>query len=181
MLKKFAITMICIASLLYGTTFLISRSNNTNFFEEINCQLMRLQGKFHYSKQVDHSKKILATVLNNEIPPSLWQSLLEERLHEYSDKAFYFFKIWLIEAQLTESDIDAAYPIFIATGGDAINMKLRFPGTDHVLQFNIYDNDKEQVVSGLIFPVNNNNFSADYNNDESIDYQDALLARKRRQ
>lgn len=179
MRKKFAITLICLTTILYGAVFFISRNNGTGFLEEINCQLMRLHGNLKYAQQVDQAKGLLKMVLNNENPPSNWNDFLEEKLQPFNDKAFYFFKIWMIDSHITADNIEASYPVHIVERVDTLTVLQRFPGTGHVLQFNIFTNAASKPVFGLFLPINNSNFSADYNYDDRIDYEDVLLARKR--
>jgi hypothetical protein len=178
MRKKFAITLICLTTILYGSILSISISNETRFFQEINYQLVRAQGKLKYDLQVSHMKDLLKAVFDNDAPPPEWDSYLEDSLKEFSTKAFYFFKVWLIESNISQDDIADSYLIFIAQSGDKQILDLRFPSQGYVLQFNIYANSSGQPVSGLFFPKKNREFSADYNNDSFVNYQDVVLARE---
>ena len=65
MRKNFAITLIFISTAVYLTVFIISVQNHTGFFDEILNQLNRLNVSFNHKKEVDQSKLVLKTILEN--------------------------------------------------------------------------------------------------------------------
>lgn len=179
MKKSFAITLFCLATAVYGTILFIAKKNNTAFFSEINNQMIRVQGISKYSKPLSHAKELLSMVAGHDTPPADWQNYLEESLHSHADKAFYFFKMWMIESQVSVKEIDDSYLIHIVRSGEKIILDLRFPDKGQVLQFNIFVNSENRPVSGLFLPISSPEFSADYNNDGLVNEQDVLLARQR--
>ncbi len=178
MIKKFAISLIIMSTFLYGTIFVMSKRYETSFFDEISIQLIRMTASMNKSQEVQFTKIILTAIINNEHPPSDWNKFI---LHspDYDNKElFYYYKIWSIKAKLNINDINAAYPIFTASSANSVIVNMRYGKDKPVVQFPFYKDKKENLMTGLFFPINQQPLNADLNNDDKIDHQDVVLARK---
>jgi hypothetical protein len=178
MIKKFSISLIIMATFLYGTIFVMSKHYETSFFDEILIQLNRMTANMNKSQEVQFTKIILTAIINNEHPPSDWHRFI---LHspEYDNKElFYYYKIWSVKAKLNINDINASYPIFTANSENSIVLNMRYGKDKPVVQFPFYKDKKENLTTGLFFPINAQPLNADLNNDKKIDHKDVIIARK---
>jgi hypothetical protein len=179
MIKRFAITLITLSTLLYGSIFVSSLLHDTRFFDEIVIQLNRMSTNLNNMDEVQHSKLILNTILENETPPENWQTLITKPPKDDFDQLFYFYKVWTIKTGLTQKNIKKSYPIYKAHQNQLTIINMRYGKKKPILQFPFSKTSQGNLVSGLFFAINEMPFSADYNGDERIDHKDVLLALKK--
>ncbi len=179
MLKKFAISLIIMSTFLYGTIFMMSKRYETTFFDEILIQLNRMTASMNKSQEVQFTKTILTVIINNEHPPNDWNKFIAHKPQYDNKELFYYYKVWSIEVKLNINDINASYPIFIASNKNSITINMRYGKDKPVLQFPFYKDKKENLITGLFFPINEKPLNADLNNDDKIDHKDVIIAKKR--
>jgi len=178
MIKKFSISLIIMSTFLYGTIFVMSKRYETSFYDEIVFQLNRMTATMNKSQEVQFTKTILSAIINNEHPPSDWHRFIVHSPEYDNKELFYYYKIWSIKTQLNINDITASYPISTASNQTKIVLNMRYGKDKPVVQFPFYKDKKENLTTGLFFPINQQPLNADLNNDEKIDHQDVILARK---
>ena len=179
MLKKFAISLIIMSTFLYGTIFFMSKRYETLFFDEILIQLNRMAANFNRPQEVEFTKILLASIINNEQPPSDWNRYIVHSPKYDNKELFYYYKIWTINVKLNMDDITSSYPIFTASTEKKVVINMRYGQSKPVVRFPFYKNEKGDLITGLFFPVNERPLSADLNNDDKINHEDVILARKR--
>jgi len=179
MLKKFAISLIIMSTFMYGTVFFMSKHYETLFFDEILIQLNRMTANFNRPKEVEFTKILLTSIINNEQPPSDWNRYVVHSPKYDNTELFYYYKIWTINAKLNMDDINSSYPIFTASNEKKVVINMRYGPSKPVVQFPFYKNEKGDLITGVFFPVNERPLSADLNNDDKINHEDVILARKR--
>lgn len=177
-IKRFAVTLIIMATVLYGSIFVMSKQYGTPFFEEIVIQLNRMNEKFGGSPEVTMTKTVLKAIIENETPPDEWNRFI---LHasEYSpNDLFYLYKVWSVTVSLTLRDINKSYPILNTENENGILLRMRYGKTQPVLQFKFFKVGEDTLAMGLFYPVNEPPVSADLNNDKTIDAKDVRIARR---
>ena len=179
MLKKFAISLIIMSTFMYGTVFLMSKRYETAFFDEILIQLNRMTANFNRPNEVEFTKILLASVINNEQPPSDWSRYIIHSSKYNNMELFYYYKIWTIKTELNLDDVNGSYPIYTASNEKKVVINMRYGPSKPVVQFPFYKNDKGDLITGLFFPVNERPLPADLNKDDKINHEDVILARKR--
>ncbi len=179
MIKKFSISLIIMSTFIYGTIFIMSKHYKTTFFDEIGIQLNRMAANMNKSPEVQFTKLILAAIINNEHPPSDWNRFLAHSPEYDNKELFYHYKIWSIKAKLNINDINSSYPIFTAKNAKSVIINIRYGKDKPVVQFPFYKDKKENMITGLFFPINDKPLNADLNDDDKIDYKDVILARKK--
>ncbi len=179
MLKKFSISLIIMATFLYGTIFVMSQRYETSFFDEIVMQLNRMTANMNKSQEVQFTKLILTIIINNEHPPSDWNRFIAHNSEYDHKELFYYYKIWSIKAKLNINDINASYPIFTSSSENSIVINMRYGKDKPIVRFPFYKDEKENLITGLFFPINEKPLNADLNDDDKIDYKDVILARKK--
>ncbi len=177
--KKFGITLIVISTLVYGSIFFLSIHHGTSFFDEILIQLNRVAGNLNKKDEVQQSKFILKTIVENEHPPQIWQKLIAHNKENDHQELFYYYKIWTVKAKLSIDDIAGSYPIFEKTQNGITLINMRYGKTKPILQFPFFRDNKGNIITGLFFPINEKPMSADYNNDNKVNDKDVILARKK--
>ncbi|MCP3874975.1 MAG: hypothetical protein GY699_17710 [Desulfobacteraceae bacterium] len=178
MLKKFAITLIVISTSVYGTTFFIAKHHGTSFFDEIVIQLNRLSTNLSNEQEVERSRFILRSIVENEQPPANWDNLIVHNQKTNHKELFYYYKIWTIKTKLSIADINDSYPIFKKEEKTLIRINMRYGKDKPILQFPFSKNKEGSVITGLFFPINERPLSADLNKDNKINNEDVKLARK---
>lgn len=176
--KKFAITLIVLSTLIYGTIFLMAQRYGTGFFDEIIIQVNRMAINLSKNQEVTLSKLILKTILENEHPPDFWHSLIARSQKNDHKELFYHYKIWTLKTKLSIKDISRSYPTFQSQKDSFTIINMRYGKIKTVLQFPFLKDKAGNLIVGLFFPINETPFSADYNNDKIINYEDVVLARK---
>ena len=179
MLKKFSISLIIMSTFMYGSIFFMSKHYNTTFFDEILIQLNRMTANFNRPQEVEFTKILLASIINSENPPADWSSYI---LHnpKYDNKELsYYYKVWTIKVKLNMEDINSSYPIFTASNEKTVVINMRYGQSKPVVQFPFYKNENGDLITGLFFPVNERPLAADLNNDNKINHEDVIVARKR--
>ena len=176
--KKFAFSLIVLSTVVYGSIFLMANHYGTGFFDEILIQLNRMTLNLSKKQEVDRTRLILKTILENEHPPASWNSLIARSRQKDHKELFYYYKIWSIKSKLSLKDISRSYPIFESNKDHYTLINMRYGNTKPVLQFPFFKNKAGKLVAGLFFPINEAPMSADYNNDKIINYEDVVLARK---
>ncbi|MCP4670838.1 MAG: hypothetical protein GY857_05990 [Desulfobacula sp.] len=179
MKKKFSISLIIMASFLYGTIFFISQRHETSFFDEIVIQLTRMTTNMNKSQEVQFTKTILAVIINNEHPPSDWNRFIAHNPKYDNKELFYYYKIWSLKTNLNIADINASYPIYSASSEQSIFINMRYGKDKPVVRFPFYKDNKENLMIGLFFPINEKPLNADLNNDNQINHKDVVIARKK--
>ncbi|MCF6247021.1 MAG: hypothetical protein L3J69_06630 [Desulfobacula sp.] len=177
--KKFGITLIIISTLVYGSIFFLSMHHETSFFDEILIQLNRAAGNLNKKDEIQQSKFILKTIIENDHPPQIWKNLIAHNPQNDNEELFYYYKIWTIRTKLSMDDIAGSYPIFEKTKNGITHINMRYGKDKPVLQFPFFRNNAGNLVTGLFFPINERSMSADYNKDNKVNYKDVILARKR--
>ncbi|MCK5686537.1 hypothetical protein KAJ27_20545 [bacterium] len=177
MIKKISISLIIMSTFLYGTVFLMSKRYETSFFDEILFQLNRMAASMNKPEEVKFTKLVLASIVNNEEPPSKWSQFIVHDPKYDSTELFYYYKVWSVKAKLNINDINSSYPIFSASSEKSIILNMRYGKNRPVLQFPFYKNEKGDMTAGLFFPVNERPLSADLNKDNTIDHEDVRIAR----
>lgn len=178
MLKKFAISLIIMSTFLYGTVFFLSRQYETAFFDEILIQLNRMSATMNKPQEVQFSKTILTSVINNEHQPSDWNKFIIHNSKYDHTELFYYYKVWSIKVKLNINDINSSYPIYSASSENSIVINMRYGKNKPVVQFPFFKDKKGNMIAGLFFPINVKPLSADLNNDNKINHDDVILARK---
>jgi len=84
-----------------------------------------------------------------------------------------------IKAKLNINDINASYPIFTSSSENSIVINMRYGKDKPIVRFPFYKDEKENLITGLFFPINEKPLNADLNDDDKIDYKDVILARKK--
>ncbi len=179
MIKRFAITLITLSTLVYGSIFAFSIVHDTSFFDEIVIQLNRMSTNLNNNDEVQHSRLLLKTILENETPPENWQTMIIPPPGNDLNQLFYFYKVWSIKTGLTLKNIKKSYPIFKSEQNQLTIINMRYGKKKPILQFPFSKNNQGNLVSGMFFAINELPFSADYNKDEKIDHKDVLLALKK--
>ena len=179
MIKKFAISLIIMSTFMYGTVFFMSQRYDTVFFDEILIQLNRMTANFNRPQEVEFTKILLAAIVNNEQPPSDWNRYILHSPKYDNTELFYYYKIWTINVKLNLDDINRSYPIYTAINENKVVLNMRYGQSKPVVQFPFYKNEKGDLITGLFFPVNERPLSADLNNDDKINHEDVIIARKR--
>ncbi len=177
MLKKFAITLIIMSTSVYGTTFFIAKYHGTSFFDEIVMQLNRMATNLSHSKEINYSKLVLKTILENEHPPAVWDRLITHN-QQYSHKElFYHYKIWTIQKQVNINDVNDSYPIFKASENNLTLINMRYGKNKPILQFPFLKDKDGNLITGLFFPINEKPLPADLNKDNKINHEDVKIAK----
>lgn len=179
MLKKFAISLLIMATFMYGTIFFMSKRYETVFFDEILIQLNRVTANINRPQEVEFTKILLASIINNEQPPSDWSRYIIHSPKYNNMELFYYYKIWTIKTELNLDDVNRSYPIYTVSNERKVVVNMRYGPSKPVVRFPFYKNDKGDLITGLFFPVNERPLSADLNNDDKINHEDVILARKR--
>ena len=167
------------STFLYGTIFVMSKHYETSFFDEILIQLNRMTANMNKSQEVEFTKTILTAIINNEHPPSDWNRFIVHDPKYDNKELFYYYKIWSIKTKLNINDINASYPIFTASSAKSIVINMRYGKDKPVLQFPFYKDKKENLMTGLFFPINEKPLNADLNNDDAINHKDVIMAKKK--
>lgn len=177
MIKRFAITLITLSSLVYGSIFYLSVVHDTKFFDEILMQINRMTTHLSDMELVGQSKFVLQTIINAEHPPENWPTLIVHNQEKDHDQLFYFYKVWSLKTGLTQKDINRSYPIFKARNSQLTIINMRFGKKKMVLQFPFSKAPDGTIVTGLFYALNELPFSADLNKDNQVNHQDVLLAK----
>jgi len=178
MIKKFAISLIILSSLVYGGMFLMAKQHGTGFFDEMLIQMNRMATSMGHRDEVTQSKLILATILKNEHPPANWDRIIEHNQQNDHNELFYYYKIWTIKTGLQMEEIKGSYPIFKSSKNNVIFINMRYGKKKAILQFPFTRDNNGNLITGLFFPINERPLSADFNNDNTINHEDVDLARK---
>ncbi len=178
MLKRFAITLIILSTLVYGSVFFLSMHYHTGFFDEILIQMTRMDAGFFNKAEVRQSKQVLKTIIENEHPPENWPGMIFKPGDNNAEQLFYHYKVWVTKTQVTLADVKGSYPIFKSKEDKAILINMRYGNKKPVLQFPFYKTGSGKLLTGLFFPINELPFDADLNKDHIIDQKDVLIARK---
>ena len=181
MLKRFSITLIIMATIVYGSMFFMGYYYGTGFFDEILIQLNRVSIIFSKKQEIEQSKFILKTIIESEHPQDSWKGLIAHNKIKDDEELFYYYKIWTIKTKLSLKDISDSYPIFEKTKNNINIINIRYGKAKPVLQFPFFKDKAGNLKAGLFFPLNEKPLSADYNKDNKVDYKDVLLARKAEQ
>ena len=179
MIKRFAWTLIAIASLVYGGIFALSRYYETSFFDEILMQLNRLNAHAFSMKEVQQSKLLIRTIIENDHPPAAWPAMIVRGEKKDHRQLFYYYKVWTLKSKLTTADVKKSYPIFKASQEQFTILNIRFGRYKPVVQFPFFTDAGSNLVCGLFFPINEPPFSSDLNKDGQVDQEDVAIARKR--
>lgn len=177
--KRFAITLIVMSTTLYGSIFALSMVHGTGFFDEIIIQLNRVTANLSSMDEIQQSRLILNTILENEQPPETWQTLIIKPPDKDLDQFFYFYKVWTIKKGLTPKNIKGSYAIFKTEQNQVTMINMRYGKNKPVLRFSFSRTKQGQLKSGLFFAINELPFSADLNKDNTVDRKDVLLAMKK--
>jgi hypothetical protein len=177
MLRRFALSLIGISTLIYGSIFFSSVIHNTGFFDEILIQLNRMNANMSNMDEIQHSRQVLNAIMNNDHPPDNWTSLIAGPPEKDPVQLFYFYKVWMKQSGLTPKDIKRSYAIFKSVKNNLLILNMRYGKNKPVLQFPFMSTPQGQVVSGLFFAINELPFSADINNDGRVDQKDVLAAK----
>lgn len=177
--KRFAITLIVISTIVYGSIFALSMVYSTSFFDEMVIQLNRMATNMSNMDEIQHSRLILNTIFENEQPPETWQALILSPPDHDLEQFFYFYKVWIIKKGLTPKDVKGSYCIFKSGQDQLTIMNMRYGKNKPVLQFPFYKTQQGQLKSGLFFAINELPFSADLNKDNTVDQKDVLMAMKK--
>ena len=178
MLKRFSITLIIVSTLVYGSMFFMGIYYETGFFDEMIIQLNRVSIKFTKKQEIEQSKFILKTIIENEHPQDSWKGLISHNQIKNDEELFYYYKIWTIKTKLSLEDITDSYPIFEKNKNNINIINIRYGKTNPVLQFPFFKDKAGNLKTGLFFPLNEKPIFADYNKDSKVDHKDVLLARK---
>lgn len=176
MLKRFSISLIVISSAVYMTIFLMSRHYQTGFFDEILIQLNRLNTSLGHKTEIIQTKYILKLVSENDTPTKQWYAVMRPGSKTDPTQLFYYYKVWLIKAGLTQTDINQSYPIFRMMKDDVAVINMRYGPGKPIVQFPFSKTGKDSFVCGLFFPINEPPFSADLNKDKTVDQKDVVIA-----
>lgn len=178
-MKRFAITLIVLTTIVYGSIFGLSIYHDTKFFDEILIQLNRVDANLNQSQEIEQSKLVLKTIMENEHPPENWATLIVRDGENDQARLFYFYKVWTIQSQLSLEDIMDSYPIFKSEQKKVTLINMRYGKQKPVLQFPFFKTIDGRLITGFFFPINELPFSADYNNDNTVNHEDVLLAQKK--
>ncbi|MFH2059368.1 MAG: hypothetical protein ABIJ59_10765 [Pseudomonadota bacterium] len=176
-MKRFSITLIALTTIVYGSIFGLSIYHDTQFFDEILIQLNRVNATFTQKQEIEQSKLILKTIMENEHPPDNWTSLIVHNQENDQTRLFYFYKVWTIKSGLSLEDIMGSYPIYKSEQKKMTLVNMRYGKKKPVLQFPFFKADSGDLITGFFFPINELPFVADYNKDNTINHEDVLLAR----
>lgn len=178
MRKRFAITLIVVSTIAYGTIFLMAIHHDTGFFDEMINQVNRMAIHLSKRQEVALTKLTLKTILENEHPPDIWYGLIGPSKKNDPKELFYHYKVWTLKINLSIKDISRSYPIYESKKDGHTIIHMRYGKLKTVLQFPISQGKAGNLIVGLFFPINEMPFSADYNKDKIIDHKDVVLARK---
>jgi len=170
----FAATIIVLCVLF---VFIESRKNFRPFFQEAYVLYTRYVKALNYKNEIYHAKKLLQLTISEEHTPENWGAITGELTERMPDASFYTFKVWFIESGVSIEDIENSYPTMIFKDEYATRLILNYSKDLPEISFNIF-NDNNDIKADAYFSLNNCLFSADYNKDEKIDYQDVVIARK---
>lgn len=176
--KKFAISLIVLSTILYANVFHLSVVHKTSFFDEMIMQINRFQVGLANKDEMNLSKLILRTILENEHPPEEWNRMILPSPEFNHTKLFYFYKVWSIQRGLTLGDIKSSYPIFKTKKNHLTILKIRYGKDKPILQFPFSKNSEDFPIAGLFLAANELPFSADLNKDDEINHADVVLATK---
>ncbi|MBU2630975.1 MAG: hypothetical protein KKE61_20360 [Proteobacteria bacterium] len=179
--KSFGVTLIILSTIVYGSIFFLANQYQTSFFDEMLIQLNRITTSSSKKQEISQSKLILRTILENEHPPADWANLIVRSEQTDHEQLFYHYKIWTIKTKLGIEDITDSYPVFESKSDNITVINMRYGKTKPVLQFPFFKDKKGNLITGLFFPINEKPLSADYNNDNKINHEDVMLARKAEQ
>jgi hypothetical protein len=178
MLKRFSISLIVVASTVYGSLFGLGLYYDTGFFDEFSIQLNRASGRFTKKEEVAVTKFLLKSIVNNEQPPETWNGLISHNQQKDDTQLFYYYKIWAVNAKLSIKEISESYPIFSKIDNNIQAINMRYGKDKPVLQFSFFRNKAGKLKTGLFFPINEPPLEADYNGDGKINAEDLALAKK---
>lgn len=181
MLKRFSITLIIMATIVYGSMFFMGIYYETGFFDEILIQLNRVSTRFTKKQEIEQSKFILKTIIENEHPPDSWKGLIAHNRIKDDEELFYHYKIWTIKTKLSLKNITDSYAISEQNKNNINIINIRYGKANPVLQFPFFKDKAGNLKTGLFFPINEKPISADYNKDNAVNYEDVRLARKAEQ
>jgi hypothetical protein len=133
-----------------------------------------------YYHDIKFMKSFFITTINKNVPPKYWKALLGTRLRENPDEAFYFFKIWFIEAGVSEYDLRFPYPISAFKDDERTRLDFFYGRHQPIIQCLIYHDNQRRIIDAY-FPLNNCLFDPDYNNDGIVNMQDVKLAQQRKE
>ena len=176
--KRFGITLIVLTTIVYGSIFIMGQYYGTGFFDEMLIQINRLSASFNSKAEVNQSKLILTTIMENEHPPESWKGLIAHNPQNNSKELFYYYKIWTIKTKLSLKDVKDSYPIFAITKNNIISINMRYGKSKPVVKFPFFRDADGNLLTGLFFPINEQPMSADLNKDKKINHDDVVVARK---
>ncbi len=176
--KRFGITLIVLATIVYGSIFIMGQYHGTGFFDEMLIQINRVSAGFYNKSEINQSKIILTTILQNDHPPANWKNLVAHNPQNDSTELFYYYKIWTIKAKLSLKDVKGSYPIFESTQNNIISINMRYGKSKPVIKFPFFRDAGGNILTGLFFPINEQPMSADLNKDKKINHDDVVIARK---
>jgi len=135
-------------------------------------------GNITHYKELKFAKSTLMMVLENDEPTEQWVNTIGGTASKFPGKLFYILKVWFIEAGVTRDDIMSGYidsPVFI--NQDSVSLLLNYKRNTPRIKCIIFTG-KEDQKAAFTFNMNNCLFSADYNEDDLINVEDVILARK---
>lgn len=180
MIKRFALTLIGMSTFIYGCIFYLSFVHDTKFYDEILIQINRMTANMSYMDEVQQSKFILKTIIDNEHPPENWEQLIVHNQQKDNQQLFYFYKVWTLKIGLTHKDVKKSYPIFSSSQNQLSIINMRYGKKKLVLQFPFSKTPDGKIITGLFYAINELPFSADFNKDNRVDHKDVLLAQKKK-
>ncbi len=176
--KKFSISLIILSTIIYGSVFATAKYHDTSFFDEMLIQLNRAAISISKKQEIAQSKFILQTIIENEHPPQIWDTLISHNPENDDTQLFYYYKIWTIKTKLNTKDIKDSYPIFESSKNNITMINMRYGKNKPIVQFPFFRDKDTTLNTGLFFPINATPISADYNNDNKVNYDDILALKK---
>lgn len=131
-----------------------------------------------YRTEIEFAKNVLMQPILADHPNNKWVNNLGGRFANNPESAFWFFKIWFVEADVSQRNIEKGILKFPAHSNDGkLIFDLYYKKDTPSIQCEIFRTPSGNKVQ-FSFPLNNCLFNPDYNHDEKIDQDDVPFAYK---
>ena len=140
--------------------------------------VFKYKDNFQYYSDIKIAKDFFRSTITNPKPPEDLVEILGERCKKDPEAFFYFFKIWFIEAEISDFDLKTAYIEYpVHKDGNRVIFNLYYKmGMPEILCDISNENNHKSFCA--MFQLNNCLFDPDYNNDNKLDSLDVNLAKE---